>query len=77
MADDFDTIASPAPGAHVDPTEAVAGVAPPLPPHVIVIFGATGDLSRRRLLPGLLHLFQAGLMPEFRIVGVSLEEIGE
>lgn len=46
-----------------------------LPPHVIVIFGATGDLSRRKLLPGLLRLFQAGLMPEFRIVGVSMEEI--
>jgi glucose-6-phosphate 1-dehydrogenase len=48
-----------------------------LPPHVIVIFGATGDLARRKLLPGLLRLFQAKLMPEFRIVGVSLEEIGD
>jgi glucose-6-phosphate 1-dehydrogenase len=49
-----------------------------LAPHVIVIFGATGDLSRRKLLPGLLRLFQAGLMPpEFRIVGISLEEIGD
>jgi glucose-6-phosphate 1-dehydrogenase len=44
---------------------------------VIVIFGATGDLARRKLLPGLLRLFQAGLMPEFRIVGVSLEEISD
>ena len=44
---------------------------------MIVIFGATGDLARRKLLPGLLRLFQAGLMPEFRIVGVSLEEIGD
>jgi glucose-6-phosphate 1-dehydrogenase len=48
-----------------------------LPPPVNVIFGATGDLARRKLLPGLLRLFQAGLMPEFRIVGVSLEEIGD
>jgi glucose-6-phosphate 1-dehydrogenase len=49
-----------------------------LAPHVIVIFGATGDLARRKLLPGLLRLFQAGLMPaEFRIVGISLEEIGD
>ena len=38
---------------------------------------ATGDLARRKLLPGLLRLFQAGLMPEFRIVGVSMEEIGD
>ena len=33
-------------------------------PHVIVLFGATGDLARRKLLPGLLHLSEAGLMPE-------------
>jgi glucose-6-phosphate 1-dehydrogenase len=48
-----------------------------VPPQVIVIFGATGDLARRKLLPGLLRLFQAGLMPEFRIIGVSMEEIGD
>jgi glucose-6-phosphate 1-dehydrogenase len=40
--------------------------------HVIVLFGATGDLARRRLLPGLFHLREAGLMPDrFRIVGAS------
>ena len=48
-----------------------------VPPQVIVIFGATGDLARRKLLPGLLRLFQAGLMPEFRIVGVSMEEFSD
>jgi glucose-6-phosphate 1-dehydrogenase len=48
-----------------------------VPPQTIVIFGATGDLARRKLLPGLLRLFQAGLMPEFRIVGVSMEEISD
>ena len=31
---------------------------------VIVIFGANGDLARRKLLPGLFHLQQAGLMPD-------------
>jgi glucose-6-phosphate 1-dehydrogenase len=55
----------------------VDGVVTPLPPHVIVIFGAAGDLARRKLLPGLLRLYQAGLMPEFRIVGVSIEQIDE
>jgi glucose-6-phosphate 1-dehydrogenase len=41
-----------------------------LDPHVIVLFGARGDLARRKLLPGLYHLAQAGLMPEdFRIIG--------
>src|SRR3954454_13206530 len=48
-----------------------------VPPQTIVIFGATGDLARRKLLPGLLRLFQAGLMPEFRVVGVSMEEISD
>ena len=28
--------------------------------HVIVLFGATGDLARRKLLPGLFHLHAAG-----------------
>jgi glucose-6-phosphate 1-dehydrogenase len=40
--------------------------------HVIVMFGATGDLARRKLLPALFHLSQAGLMPDqFRIVGTA------
>ncbi len=40
-------------------------------PHVIVIFGGTGDLARRKILPGLFHLYLAGLLPErFRIIGV-------
>jgi glucose-6-phosphate 1-dehydrogenase len=39
-------------------------------PYVIVLFGATGDLAKRKLLPGLHHLFRAGLMPdEFRVIG--------
>ena len=41
--------------------------------HVIVLFGATGDLARRKLIPGLFHLGQAGLLPhEYRIVGTTL-----
>jgi glucose-6-phosphate 1-dehydrogenase len=43
----------------------------PLDPHVVVLFGATGDLARRKLIPGLLHLTHAGLMPDFRIVGTA------
>jgi glucose-6-phosphate 1-dehydrogenase len=40
--------------------------------HVIVLFGATGDLAKRKLLPGLFHLFAAGLLPKkFKIVGSS------
>ncbi|MEQ3551725.1 glucose-6-phosphate dehydrogenase [Pseudonocardia nematodicida] len=40
-----------------------------LPPHVIVLFGATGDLARRKLFPGLLHLHRAGLLPDVRVIG--------
>jgi glucose-6-phosphate 1-dehydrogenase len=40
--------------------------------HVIVVFGATGDLARRKLLPGLFHLAAAGLMPDrYQIIGSS------
>ncbi|HUZ52708.1 MAG TPA: hypothetical protein VMU94_09280, partial [Streptosporangiaceae bacterium] len=38
--------------------------------HVIVLFGATGDLARRKLLPGLFHLAKSGLLPKgYRIIG--------
>ena len=40
----------------------------------MVLFGATGDLARRKLLPGLFHLLTVGLLPHLRIVGASLEE---
>ncbi|HEX4752421.1 MAG TPA: hypothetical protein VH268_05950, partial [Solirubrobacterales bacterium] len=52
-----------------------ARVVQPLPPYLIVIFGATGDLAKRKLLPGMLRLFQSSLMPEFRVLGTSVEEI--
>lgn len=45
-------------------------------PQVVVLVGATGDLSRRKLLPGLFHLTSAGFIPGCRIIGVSLDEIG-
>src|SRR5206468_2915482 len=60
-----------------DPTDINSHLISPLRPHVLVLFGATGDLARRKLLPGLFHLSQAGLLPEFRIVGTSLDEIGD
>jgi glucose-6-phosphate 1-dehydrogenase len=44
-------------------------------PHVIVLFGATGDLAKRKLLPGLLHLCETQLMPDFRLVGSSRGDI--
>lgn len=43
-------------------------------PTTVVLFGATGDLAQRKLLPGLLHLFQSGLMTEVQVVGTSLDD---
>jgi glucose-6-phosphate 1-dehydrogenase len=46
--------------------------------HVIVMFGATGDLAQRKLLPGLFHLASAGLMPDrYQIIGSSRKDLSE
>ena len=38
--------------------------------HVLELFGATGDLARRKLIPGLFRLHAAGLLPrEYRVIG--------
>jgi glucose-6-phosphate 1-dehydrogenase len=45
--------------------------------HVLVLFGATGDLAKRKILPGLFHLWMAGLMPErFHVIGSSPAQWG-
>jgi glucose-6-phosphate 1-dehydrogenase len=44
-------------------------------PHVVVLFGATGDLARRKLLPGLAHLDVSELAPEMRLVATSLDDL--
>ena len=36
-----------------------AGQRVKLDPYVLIVFGATGDLARRKLLPGLYHLSEA------------------
>jgi len=50
------------------------GVGPKYP-QVVTLFGATGDLAARKLLPGLFHLCCAGFIPACRIVGISLDEL--
>jgi glucose-6-phosphate 1-dehydrogenase len=41
-------------------------------PTIVVIFGASGDLTKRKLLPALFHLEQSGLLPsDFAVVGVA------
>ncbi|MDE2292831.1 MAG: glucose-6-phosphate dehydrogenase [Elusimicrobia bacterium] len=42
------------------------------PPCALVVFGATGDLARRKLVPSLFRLFSEGLLPgEWRLIGVG------
>ena len=62
-------ISYPAPGAHPFRRDEAK-----LASFVIVLFGATGDLARRKLLPGLAHLEQSDLTPDIRLIGTSLEE---
>src|ERR1700754_1238454 len=64
------TISYPAPSARPYRQEDVA-----VDPHVVVLFGATGDLARRKLLPGLAYLDQSELAPHIEIVATSLEDI--
>ena len=33
-------------------------------PHVVVLFGATGDLAHRKVVPALFHLWVGNLLPE-------------
>ena len=43
---------------------------------VMVIFGASGDLTKRKLVPALWSLFQGRVLPEpFAVIGVSRTEM--
>src|ERR1700726_3240075 len=47
----------------------------PVAPTTLVIFGATGDLARRKLLPALYNLAHDGALPErFHLVGVARKQ---
>ena len=56
-----------------------ADVEEPLPPPTtLVIFGATGDLAARKLLPAVYNLRRGGLLPErFRAIGIGRRESGD
>jgi glucose-6-phosphate 1-dehydrogenase len=50
----------------------------PPEPQAVVIFGASGDLTRRKLLPAFYHLFAEGLLPHgFAIVGYARSELSD
>ena len=45
-------------------------------PCIVVIFGASGDLTKRKLLPALFHLQQQHLLPkDFVVVGVARRDL--
>jgi glucose-6-phosphate 1-dehydrogenase len=47
-------------------------------PHILVIFGASGDLSRRKLIPALYELQKQELLPgNFAILGVGRTKLGD
>src|ERR1700760_2687046 len=51
-------------------------VRPMLEPAIIVIFGVTGDLSQRYLLPALYHLFKDDLLdPHTKILGLTRQDM--
>ncbi len=59
---------------HITPTAAPATPQAERTPDpcIVVIFGASGDLTKRKLLPALYHLDQAGLLPQtISVVGVA------
>jgi glucose-6-phosphate 1-dehydrogenase len=48
----------------------------PIAPTTMTIFGGTGDLARRKLLPALYNLAHEGALPErFNLIGVSRSEM--
>jgi glucose-6-phosphate 1-dehydrogenase len=66
------TISYPAPGSRPRRNDTDH-----LDPHVIVLFGATGDLAKRKLIPGLAYLDQSELAPDIQIVATSLEDFSD
>jgi len=48
------------------------------PPATLVIFGASGDLTRRLLAPAIAHLNRDGaISPDFAIVGIGRSEYSD
>jgi glucose-6-phosphate 1-dehydrogenase len=45
------------------------------PPTTVILFGASGDLARRKLLPGMLHLWRSGLLPHMQVVGTARHDL--
>jgi glucose-6-phosphate 1-dehydrogenase len=63
--------------AETEPNPLAAGLERlPVAPTNLVIFGATGDLAKRKLLPALYNLAHEGALPgQFNLIGVSRGEL--
>jgi len=47
-------------------------------PHILVIFGASGDLTKRKLIPALYELHTQNLLPEkFAVLGASRTKLSD
>src|SRR6266404_6977577 len=47
-------------------------------PCAMVLFGASGDLTKRKLIPALFNLVKASLLPKnFAILGIAFDQLGE
>jgi glucose-6-phosphate 1-dehydrogenase len=58
---------------YVDPTPDVGA-----PPCTMVIFGATGDLTKRKLVPSLMNLAKDGLLDQnFAVIGVAIQPMSD
>src|ERR1035441_4406718 len=65
------------PTSQTDPSQ-IQQQARPADPCIMVIFGASGDLTGRKLIPAIYNLAHAGLMPKhFGIVGVAIDQMSE
>ncbi len=60
-------------GDYVDPTPDHGA-----PPCTMVLFGATGDLSKRKLMPSLMNLAKDGLLDaNFALIGVAIQPMSD
>jgi glucose-6-phosphate 1-dehydrogenase len=72
MKDNLMLTSTPAPFATKDSLRKIPD------PCVVVIFGASGDLTRRKLMPALFSLACEGLLPEkFAVIGVARSELDD
>ncbi|HEV8428195.1 MAG TPA: glucose-6-phosphate dehydrogenase [Pyrinomonadaceae bacterium] len=60
-----------------NPVQVEQPALPQAEPCVVVIFGATGDLTKRKLMPALCRLLDMGCLESVRILGVGRSEMSE